>query len=112
MYIRSSHNHSFGFTTASAVSFTIFTLLSALLLSSPHTSADSSAGVNVSVTVPAICSLTANPDTLSTTITPGNSGLIGTSTIKAICNDPSGLAVYAVGYANGANTEFRSPYPN
>ncbi len=83
-----------------AGALTIFTLLSALLLSSPHTSADSSAGVNVSVTVPAICSLTANPDTLSTTITPGNSGLIGTSTIKAICNDPSGLAVYAVGYTN------------
>ena len=95
-----NNKHHYSLTTLFASSLTILTLLSLSVLSSPKASADSSAGVNVSVTVPATCSLTANPDTLSTTITPGNTGTIGTSTIKAICNDPAGLAVYAVGYTN------------
>ncbi|MBR3319011.1 hypothetical protein IKG06_00705 [Candidatus Saccharibacteria bacterium] len=95
-----NNNFHYSLTTLFASSLTILTLLSLSILSSPKASADSSADVNVSVTVPATCSLTANPDTLSTTITPGNTGTIGTSTIKAICNDPAGLAVYAVGYTN------------
>ena len=79
---------------------TVLTFLSAILLTSPHTSADSSASVNLSVTVESNCSLTIVRDNLSTSITPGNNGTIGTSTITSICNDPAGLAVYAVGYTN------------
>jgi hypothetical protein len=83
------------------------TVLSGAILSSPNTNAEGSAGVNLSVTIPSACSLTITQDTLSTTIIPGNNGTIGTSTIQSICNDPAGLAVYAVGYTNdtyGNNT--------
>lgn len=76
------------------------TAFSVLLLSAQHASADTSAIANVSVTVPAICSLTVDPDEHSITMNPGNSATIGHSDIKAICNDPAGLAVYAVGYTN------------
>ncbi|MBR3318923.1 BspA family leucine-rich repeat surface protein [Candidatus Saccharibacteria bacterium] len=94
-------HHKFNFATFFASSLTILTAFSIILLSSSKASADSSSAVDISVTVPASCSLTVSPeDTLSTTITPGNRGFIGTSTITSICNDPGGLAVYAIGYTN------------
>ena len=92
------HNHKPHFTTLFVLPLTILTILCGLLLSSPHTSADSSAALDIAVTVPATCSITTSPNSISTTIAPGNSGQIGVSTIKALCNDPGGLAIYAIGY--------------
>ena len=83
-----------------AGALTGLTVLSGTLLSAPSVSADSSGTVTLTVDVPAACSLVVNPSSHTVTINPGNTGLIGTSTIKSICNDPAGLAVYAVGYTN------------
>ncbi len=74
------------------------TALSALLLTSPRVSADSSGVVNLSMQVPAACSLSINQVIHSATINSGDSGTIGTSTVKSVCNDTGGLAVYVVGY--------------
>ena len=79
------------------------TLLFGALLSGSSASADTGAIVNVSITIPSSCSLTLvngtnNVETLSNTINPATRGTIGTSSMKAICNDAGGLAVYAVGY--------------
>lgn len=77
-----------------------FTILSGLILSAPASRAESVGNVSMSVEVSSACSLTVNPTTHSVTINPGNSATIGTSTIKSICNDPAGLAVYAAGFTN------------
>ena len=91
-------NHKSSLTTLFVGVLSFFTILSGLLLSAPHSFADSSAALDIAVTVPAICSITTSPDSISATIAAGNSGTIGTSTIKALCNDPGGLAIYAIGY--------------
>jgi hypothetical protein len=79
-------------------------ILSTLALGIGQPSAYAESGtVDLNVTVPTSCSLSiadGTSDTLTATINPGTTGTIGTSTIKAFCNDPAGLAVYAVGYTN------------
>lgn len=75
------------------------TAFSVLLLSAQRVSADTTANVNVSIDIPAHCSLTVNPDNQSTTVDPGNTATL-TTQVKAVCNDPAGLAVYSVGYTN------------
>ena len=75
-------------------------LLSGAILSAPKANADTSATVDLTVNVPAACSLTPANTTLAQTIAPGAAGNIGTANLKAVCNDPSGFAIYAIGYTN------------
>ena len=78
---------------------TLLTIMSGLLLSAPRSFADSSAAVNINLTVEAACALTVTSGSnLSTIIRPGDDGLIGATGLKAACNDPGGLAIYAIGY--------------
>lgn len=78
---------------------TMLSILSGLLLSS-HVFAANTGNMNASVNITAACSLSIAGTNFSTSVIPGNSVLIGTSTVTSICNDPSGLAVYVVGYTN------------
>ncbi len=71
------------------------TALSGLILSAPRASAEA---ITFNVEIPANCSLTINQTEHTLDITPGDSDTIGTSTVKSVCNDPGGLAVYAVGF--------------
>ncbi|MBR3131268.1 hypothetical protein IKG31_01705 [Candidatus Saccharibacteria bacterium] len=77
----------------------LLTFLSGALLSSPNTHAEES-DMGFNVVVPTSCSLSANNVSLSETINPGQSKSIGTAKINAVCNDPNGLAIYAVGYTD------------
>ena len=98
------YSHIFKFTTVFAVPLTILTILSALLLSTPHASADSSSAIDVSLEVMAACSLSATSGSdLSTTINAGSDGNIGTTSLKAVCNDNGGLAIYAIGYTGNTH---------
>ena len=78
-----------------------FTSLSYLALISPHTSADTTT-VEASVSVPESCSLSGtgtnshNADVANGTYQSG----IGTTTLKATCNDGAGFAIYAIGFTN------------
>ncbi|MBR5389274.1 hypothetical protein IK146_01805 [Candidatus Saccharibacteria bacterium] len=77
----------------------VTTFLAGLILTSPNTSADNPSEFNLSVNVPAACSLIITDRDLSQTISPGVAiSLIGTSHLKAVCNDGEGLSIYAVGY--------------
>ncbi len=76
------------------------TLLSGAVLSAPKANADTSATVDLTVDVPTACSLTPANTNLVSTINPGTNGEIGTANIKAVCNDPNGFAIYAVGYTD------------
>ena len=79
------------------------TLLSVAILSAPKANADTSATVDLTVNVPAACSLTPANTSLTKTINPGTSDTIGTSNLKAVCNDPNGFAIYAIGYTNNTH---------
>ena len=88
-------------------------------------SADDSSIDNVSIAVPTACTLTsvsASSTIHSATVNPGiYEDDIGTTTLKAICNDADGFAIYAAGYTGevvgatnstklvGANTEQTIP---
>lgn len=68
------------------------------------TTCSDTASATASVTVAAACNLTVSEDTPHT-ITLGNgavspAGGIGQTTLNAICNDPGGFAIYAVGFSN------------
>ena len=93
------HNHKL-YTTVGFL--LVSTLLSGAILSAPKVNADTTSAVSLTVNVPAVCSLTPAATTLTKTITPGTLETIGTSNLKAICNDPSGFAIYAVGYTDDA----------
>ena len=90
--------------TAIAGGLLVAVFLSTLFLISPSAKAanedSGSSDMGFNVVVPTSCSLSANNVSLSETINPGQSKLIGTAKINAVCNDPSGLAVYAVGYTD------------
>ena len=73
------------------------TLLSGAILSAPKANADTSATVDLTINVPAACSLTPANTYLTNTINPGTNKEIGTANLKAVCNDPEGFAIYAVG---------------
>ena len=97
-------------TTILAGGLLAVTILSGTLLSNPSASADTSGTVNIRVSVAASCSLSLidginNIKTISNTITPGTRDTIGTANLKAICNDPGGLAVYAIGYTGDVHGE-------
>ncbi len=78
------------------------TVLSGAFLMSSFVSADDSQVDNVSVTVPVSCSLE------GTGMTSHNASIvngtyqadIGTTTLKAFCNDTNGFAIYAIGYTD------------
>ena len=84
----------------------IITLCLGAVLASTYVYADdpisSTSSANASVTVAEACSLAVNnvsPHT--TTLTNNNTAEdVGSTTFTATCNDPSGLAIYAVGYSN------------
>ena len=91
-------------TTILAGGLLVATLFSYAILSASNVSADNGAIVNVALNVPTACSITLpngtnNIETVSSIINPGTRSTIGSSSIKAVCNDPAGLAVYAVGYS-------------
>ncbi|MBR5389180.1 BspA family leucine-rich repeat surface protein [Candidatus Saccharibacteria bacterium] len=89
--------------TSFSMALFALTFLSGLFLTSPTTSASSSGTVNVSITVPSVCSLSITDDDLAQTIYPGTDDTIGTSHLKALCNDGEGLAIYAIGYTGNIN---------
>lgn len=69
-----------------------------------NTTCNDSASATASVTVASSCSLTFIPGT-DHSITLGNGaaspdGGIGQTTLKTVCNDPGGFAIYAIGYSN------------
>ncbi len=80
---------------------TILTVLSGLFLGSNLVSADNDSVVdNINITVPVSCTMsgtgmnTHNANVNNGTYTPN----IGTTTLKAFCNDSEGFAIYAAGY--------------
>ncbi len=69
------------------------------LSSYPNVKADSA---GATVTVGSACTLTATVNTAHTAEVPAGSSKteIGSTTLKTICNDAGGFAIYAVGYTN------------
>ncbi|MBQ2622834.1 hypothetical protein IJG12_00740 [Candidatus Saccharibacteria bacterium] len=85
--------------TLSLVGLTVFA--GAILMSS-GASADDSAISNVSVNVPVACTMTGTSmNSHNATIPNGTyQANIGTTTMKAVCNDSNGFAIYAIGYTD------------
>ncbi|MBQ3445180.1 hypothetical protein IJH23_00025 [Candidatus Saccharibacteria bacterium] len=68
----------------------------------PSVKADAASSSTASVTVATSCSMSGG-GTYSKTINNGQSDTIGTSRFNMLCNDPSGFAVYAIGYGQDTN---------
>ena len=81
-----------GFTTLS-----LFALLSGQASASTYTS-------DITVAIPASCTISSSNDSYSTTIISGNTGTITGSPVSITCNDASGYAVYAIGYSGDTYT--------
>ena len=81
--------------------FTLMTILSGIGLVCSTALADDSTVSTVSVSVDVACSLTSTEDTPHTTSIPNGTyrADIGTTTLKVLCNDSGGFAVYAIGYS-------------
>ena len=77
-------------------------LCTGTILSSTGTDADGQASANASVTVAEACSMTTtNTAPHSTTMVNNDTAEnVGVTTFTATCNDPGGLAIYAIGYSN------------
>ncbi len=77
-------------------------LCTGAILSSTSTDADGQASANASVTVAEACSMTTtNTAPHSTTMINNDTAEnVGITTFTATCNDPGGLAIYAIGYSN------------
>ncbi len=84
---------------ATFISF-FLVIISALTFATTRAVAQDNSIVNLTVDVPSACSLSMDDDDHSISMQAGTSRTIGTSIIKAVCNDLNGLAVYAVGYSN------------
>ena len=82
------------------------TLLSGLMLihTTNSASADNPASANASVFVSAACTLSGGNNNYSDTMSNSETKTFGPSTIKAICNDASGFALYAIGYSGDTYT--------
>ena len=90
----------------SSAVLTFLTLLSFLILSSSYVSADNDTVVDeINITVPASCTLSGlGMDSHATTLNNGTyASDIGTTTIKAFCNDQEGFAIYAIGYTDNTD---------
>ena len=90
------NHHKSGLSIASG-SLVGVTTLAGFMLGMPFASAADNATVTVSVTVPSACSVTSSGN-VAGNVNPGASSDIGNTTIKTLCNDASGYALYAVGY--------------
>ena len=91
-------------------------IISALTLSLPHSSANSSGSDNLAITISSSCTLSSVVNIPhSTEVYNGNHlGNIGKTTITTLCNDGNGYSVYATGYSNnevGNNKLINSSYP-
>lgn len=76
-----------------------FTFSVGALLTIPFASAGSEP-FNFVLGVNAVCTLSSSTGQVYTkTISPGTHNTIGTSKIKALCNDPGGFSIYAVGFS-------------
>ncbi len=86
----------------SVLVFISLTFLSAFILSSPLASADDAVVDEIEITVPISCNLTGvGMNTHTTSLMNGNYATdVGTTTIKAFCNDNEGFAIYAIGYTD------------
>ena len=79
------------------------TLLSGTILASTFVSADNDSVVDeINITVPVSCSLSGvGMNSHNATIANGQyNSAIGETTIKAMCNDSEGFAIYAIGYTD------------
>lgn len=82
------------------------TVLSGILLSLPHVSADDGAVSNVAIRVNSACSVSVSPEGSNDTphtadLNPGTyQANIGKTTIKTTCNDANGFSIYAIGYTD------------
>jgi hypothetical protein len=85
---------------AFSIALVVVTLLSGAFLMSSVVSADDSTVDNVNITVPVSCSLEGTGmNTHNANIVNGTyQADIGTTTLKAYCNDNEGFAIYANGY--------------
>lgn len=74
-------------------------LLSAIVLSPSHTSADNSSLDNVVVSIPSSCTLSATVNAEHSLSTLGGTYAddIGSTNLKTLCNDTNGFAIYAIG---------------
>ncbi len=86
------------------------TVFSGAILSAPFSFADDSVVDDINITVPIACTMSGTGMTSHTaTINPGNyTPNIGTTTLKAYCNDSSGFAIYAAGYTGNTIGETNS----
>ena len=80
-----------------------FALFSFIVLTAPLAHADTSSTVNLRVNIPTACSLTPAEETITKEFVPGTAGPIGTASLKAVCNDPGGFAIYTIGYTNNTH---------
>ena len=89
----------------STLALTIITSISALALSSSSVSADDVVD-NVSITVPVSCTMSGTGmNTHTAEVVNGTYRAdIGTTTIKAFCNDPNGFSIYAIGFTGDEYT--------
>ena len=86
-----------------AVSALILATLSiGATLSSITVNADDTASANASVNVAAACSMSSSNESAHSTTMVNNDTKenVGITTFTATCNDPGGLAIYAIGYSN------------
>lgn len=86
----------------SALGLVGLTVFAGTILMSSGVSADDSAISNVSVNVPVACTMTGTGmNSHNATIPNGTyQANIGTTTMKAVCNDSNGFAIYAIGYTD------------
>ncbi len=80
-------------------------VISVLILSLPHTFAGNSNSDNVSFEIPSSCTLNAtlDADHVATVVSGQHISDVGTTTLKALCNDNNGFSIYTIGASN--NTE-------
>ena len=80
----------------------LFTILCGLILSSSVASADDSAVDDINITVPVSCTLSGvGTDSHNATLNNGTySSNVGTTTLRAFCNDKDGFGIYAIGYTD------------
>ena len=78
------------------------TVISGIVAGAVRVVADGATSANASVTVAEACSMsTANTAPHSTTMVNNDTAEnVGATTFTATCNDPGGLAIYAIGYSN------------
>ena len=91
-------------------------VISALVLSLPHSFANSSGSDNLAITISSSCTLSSvvNVPHNAEVYNGNHMGNIGKTTITTLCNDGNGYAVYANGYSNneeGNNKLINTEYP-